>query len=96
MRSIVDGREQDDSRPSLPAPPHDRPWLTIPLETPDGYAPNDASVGDLDGDGEYEIVLQQAGRGRDNSQPGLTEPPLLEVYEYSTFLAQSCAAVVAR
>ena len=45
-----------------------RRYLSLPLHTPDGYTPNDASVGDLDGDGEYEIVVHQVGRGRDNSQ----------------------------
>ncbi|MDQ3013359.1 MAG: rhamnogalacturonan lyase, partial [Acidobacteriota bacterium] len=46
-----------------------------------GYTPNDASAGDLDGDGEYEIVLHQAGRGRDNSQAGLTDAPVLQAYK---------------
>ena len=43
-----------------------RAGATVPvhaLQTPAGYTPNDASVGDLDGDGEYEIVLHQASRG---------------------------------
>jgi rhamnogalacturonan endolyase len=57
------------------------PYLSIPLQTPDGYLPNDASVGDLDGDGEYEIVVHQVGRGRDNSQAGLTTEPILEAYK---------------
>ncbi len=57
------------------------PYLSVPLQTPPGYTPNDASVGDLDGDGEYEIVLHQAARGRDNSQAGVTEPPILEAYK---------------
>jgi rhamnogalacturonan endolyase len=55
-------------------------YLAIPLKTPDGYNPNDASVGDLDGDGQYEIVLHQASRGRDNSQRGRTGEPILEAY----------------
>jgi rhamnogalacturonan endolyase len=38
-------------------------------------------VGDLDGDGEYEIVLHQAGRGKDNSQNGETDPPVLQAYK---------------
>ncbi|HJT35409.1 MAG TPA: rhamnogalacturonan lyase [Pirellulales bacterium] len=81
VRALVDGREQPASRAAeLPAHPPERAWLSIPLETPDGYTPNDASVGDLDGDGKYEIVLHQASRGRDNSQPGVTAPPLLEAY----------------
>jgi rhamnogalacturonan endolyase len=63
------------------------PYLSIPLQTPAGYTPNDASVGDLDGDGEYEIVLHQAGRGRDNAQRGTTDPPILEAYKLDgTFL----------
>lgn len=57
------------------------PYLTIPLKTPEGYAPNDASVADLDGDGALELVLHQAGRGKDNSQSGETDPPILQAYE---------------
>jgi rhamnogalacturonan endolyase len=64
-----------------------RPYLAIPLRTPEGYSPNDASVGDLDGDGEYEIVLHQASRGRDNSQAGRTGEPILDAYKLDgTFL----------
>jgi rhamnogalacturonan endolyase len=57
-----------------------RQYLSVPLQTPAGYTPNDASVGDLDGDGEYEIVLHQAGRGADNSRPGMTTEPILQAY----------------
>lgn len=65
---------------TLPADAPARPYLSIPLKTPDGCLPNDASVGDLDGDGEYEIVLHQVGRGRDNSQAGMTTEPILQAY----------------
>ena len=58
-----------------------RQYLSIPLQTPTGYTPNDASAADLDGDGDYEIVLHQAGRGRDNSQAGMTDPPILQAYK---------------
>ncbi len=62
------------ARPSapfrLPADAPARPYLSIPLQTLPGHTPNDASVGDLDGDGEYEIILKQEMRGRDNSQAG--------------------------
>jgi len=62
-------------------------YLTIPLKTPAGYSPNDASVGDLDGDGEYEIILHQTGRGRDNSSNGITDPPIFQAYKLDgTFL----------
>lgn len=52
----------------------------MPLQTPDGYTPGDASVGDLDGDGRYEIVLTQEQSPRDNSQPGFTGNTLLQAY----------------
>jgi rhamnogalacturonan endolyase len=58
-----------------------RQFLSIPLQTRTGYTPNDESVGDLDGDGEYEIVLHKAGRGRDNSQAGMTTEPMLQAYK---------------
>ena len=58
-----------------------RQYLSVPLETPAGYTPNDASVGDLDGDGEYEIVIHQAGRGADNSRAGITTEPILQAYK---------------
>jgi rhamnogalacturonan endolyase len=66
---------------TLKANPPSGSYLTLPLQTPDGYTPNDASVGDLDGDGEYEIVLHQTGRSRDNSQAGQTDPPILQAYK---------------
>jgi rhamnogalacturonan endolyase len=79
VRAIVRGREQPSSgRFTLPAAAA-RPYLIVPLKTPPDYTPNDGSVGDLDGDGEYEIVLHQTLRGRDNSQGGVTGEPILQV-----------------
>jgi rhamnogalacturonan endolyase len=57
-----------------------RPYLSIPLQTADGHRPGDASVGDLDGDGEFEIVVKQEERPRDNSQRGRTGQTKLEAY----------------
>lgn len=87
---ILQGVEGPASKPSALSPANTLgPFLSIPLRTPAGYAPNDASVGDLDGDGQYEIVLHQAGRGRDNSQAGMTDPPILQAYRLDgTFLWQ--------
>lgn len=62
-------------------------YLTIPLRTPEHYTPNDVSVGDLDGDGAYEIILHQTGRSRDNSFDGMTDPPIFQAYKMDgTFL----------
>jgi len=58
-----------------------RPYLSIPLQTPSGYSPNDVSVGDLDGDGEYEIIVHQTGRSRDNAQAGITDEPIFQAYK---------------
>jgi rhamnogalacturonan endolyase len=82
VRALIVGAEQSPSasfvlNPGAPA----RNYLSLPLQTPAGYTPNDAAAGDLDGDGEYEIVLHQAGRGRDNSQAGLTDPPIFQGYQ---------------
>ncbi|MGN0148802.1 MAG: rhamnogalacturonan lyase, partial [Clostridia bacterium] len=67
------------------------PYLSIPLDKPaditlpDGqtfsYTANDASVGDLDGDGEYEIILRWDANGKDNSHKGYTGNVLLDAYK---------------
>ncbi|MEV4280687.1 rhamnogalacturonan lyase [Actinoplanes xinjiangensis] len=54
--------------------------------TPDGvaytYSANDASVGDLDGDGSYEIVLKwDPSNAKDNSQSGYTGPVYIDAYK---------------
>ncbi|EJL71392.1 rhamnogalacturonan lyase [Chryseobacterium populi] len=58
-----------------------KPYFSIPLKTPVGYTPNDASVADLDGDGEYEIILHQTGQSKDNSQKGFTDEPIIQAYK---------------
>jgi rhamnogalacturonan endolyase len=82
VRTIVDGAEQAAGRAySVPPLAAATRYHSVPLKTPAGYSPGDASVGDLDGDGQYEIVVHQAGRGRDNSRPGTTSEPILEAYK---------------
>jgi rhamnogalacturonan endolyase len=82
VRPVIAQKEQTPSgRFTLAANSPVRQYLSIPLQTPEGYSPNDGSVGDLDGDGEYELVIHQVGRGRDNSQAGITTDPILEAYK---------------
>ncbi len=82
VRDVIDGMEIAASNPfTLATTANAQSYLSIPLKYIEGYKPNDASVGDLDGDGEYEIILHQAGRARDNSQDGYTDPPILQAYK---------------
>ena len=66
-------------------------YLSIPLQQPPGgtnpdgtaftYNANDASVGDLDGDGRFEIVLKwDPTTSKDNAFPGYSGPALLDAY----------------
>ena len=46
------------------------------------YAPNDCSVGDVDGDGEYEIIVKwEPSNSKDNSQDGITDNVFLDCYK---------------
>jgi rhamnogalacturonan endolyase len=88
VRPVLDGEENAASALfKLPAGAPPRPYLAIPLQTLPGHTPNDVSVGDLDGDGKYEIILKQEMRPRDNSQAGMTGETKLEAYRLDgTFL----------
>jgi autotransporter-associated beta strand protein len=92
VRAIFYGIEQPPSAAfTLPANAPVQPYLRVPLQlpapgvTPLGqtytYHPNDLSVGDLDGDGEYEIVVKwEPSNAQDNSNPGLTGEVYLDAY----------------
>ncbi len=78
VRPILNGQELASSK-SVRAWANN--YLEIPIESLPGYRPGDASIADLDGDGEYEIVLHQTSRGQDNSFPGITGTPVLDAYK---------------
>jgi rhamnogalacturonan endolyase len=69
-----------DSEISTPVSVWEDTYLTVPTQTPAGYSINDASVADLDGDGELEVVVKMEGATRDNSQSGVTDPVYLHAY----------------
>ncbi len=62
-----------------------QPWAEeyqkIDLQTPKGYHINDGSIGDLDGDGQLELLIKMENRSHDNSHKGYTDPVLLHAYE---------------
>lgn len=80
VATIIKGKEKKE-QPSYTLKANAPAYISIPLKTPEGYHPNDASVADLDGDGSYEIVLHQVGRGHDNSHAGFTTPPIFQAYK---------------
>jgi len=78
LRPVLGGKELEASSPV-------RAWetnyLEIPIQPIERYRPGDAAIADLDGDGEYEVVLHQISGGRDNSFAGITGTPVLDAYE---------------
>jgi rhamnogalacturonan endolyase len=82
VKVILNGKELAASQSfTIKANAPALPYLNIPLKTPQGYTPNDASVGDLDGDGQYEIVLHQTGRSIDTPSTGISGIPIFQAYK---------------
>nr|WP_165842190.1 rhamnogalacturonan lyase [Paenibacillus xerothermodurans] len=95
VRAVLDGKEQPSA---MAVGVWTGPYLDVPLQKPadginaDGstfaYNANDASVGDLDGDGQYELVLKwDPSNAKDNSQKGVTGEVFVDAYKLDgTFL----------
>ncbi|GIP42927.1 hypothetical protein J45TS6_13860 [Paenibacillus sp. J45TS6] len=66
-------------------------YLSIPMQKPEGgttasgsytYSVNDASVGDLDGDGKYEVIVKwYPSNAIDSSQRAMTGPTIFDAYK---------------
>jgi rhamnogalacturonan endolyase len=93
VRPVIGGVEQAASAAyTLPVNAPTQQYLSVPLQIPAGgttpdnvtytYNANDCSVGDLDGDGEYEIVLKwDSSNSKDNAQSGYTGNVFLDAYK---------------
>jgi rhamnogalacturonan endolyase len=91
LKSVTDGVENPENLASYTLQSTDNgggnPYIQIPMKQIEGdagytYSPNDASFADLDGDGEMEIVIHRVGpNAKDNSQSGVTEPPVFQAYK---------------
>jgi len=73
---------------STPMKPWNSAYLTINLNRPatgsngGTYTPNDCSVGDVDGDGEYEIIVKwDPSNSKDNGQDGKTDNVFIDCYK---------------
>ena len=98
VAAVVDGKEQAKSSLSLVLDKtvsnsgKSFPYRTLKLEVPaeqtmpNGekctYTPNDMSAADLDGDGEYELILKwDPSNAHDNSQTGYTGTVFIDAYK---------------
>ncbi|TDD01632.1 CBM35 domain-containing protein, partial [Nonomuraea diastatica] len=80
VRAVVDGVEQAPSEPSLRFAGGS--YLDVPISRPgSNYTAGDASVGDADGDGQYEIFLKwDPSDQKDNAQSGVTSNVYIDAY----------------
>ncbi|MGS2648268.1 rhamnogalacturonan lyase family protein [Streptosporangium sp. G12] len=80
IRAVVNGVEQAASEPSLRFAGGN--YLDVPISRPgSNYTAGDASVGDVDGDGQYEIFLKwDPSDQKDNSQSGVTSNVYIDAY----------------
>lgn len=88
VRAVVNGKEttQSDS-----VSVWSNNYIDIPLDKPSNttlngtsvtYSANDASVADVDGDGQYEIILKwDPSNAQDNSKSGYTSNVYVDCYE---------------
>lgn len=84
---VTEGKDTSDT-----VTPYSKNYFDIPINTPKGgktpdgvaytYTAGDASCGDLDGDGEYEIVLKwDPTNAKDNSHSGYTGNVIIDAYK---------------
>ena len=86
VRVKVDGEVVETT---TPVTPWANVWMKLPLDRPAAgaansgtYSPNDCSVGDVDGDGEYEIFVKwDPSTSKDNSQGGVTDNVYIDCYK---------------
>ena len=81
VKTVLKGKESDAKGSfTIPAASADKDYLAITIKPVEGYIPNDLSVGDLDGDGKYDLIVHMTGKGADNSFKGLTDLPIFQAY----------------
>ena len=86
VRVKVDGEVVETT---TPVTPWTNVWMKLPLDRPAAgaasggtYSPNDCSVGDVDGDGEYEIFVKwDPSTSQDNSKGGITDNVYIDCYK---------------
>ncbi|MEH7117337.1 Ig-like domain-containing protein [Neobacillus vireti] len=88
VETLVNGKstEKNDVKAT------DKDYLSIPMQKPEGgttptgesytYSVNDSGVGDLDGDGQYEVIVKwYPSNAIDSSFSGYTGPTIFDAYK---------------
>jgi rhamnogalacturonan endolyase len=94
VRPVIGGVEQAASASfTLPANVAVQQYKSVPLQVPPGgtfmgssytYSANDSTVADLDGDGEYEIIVKwDPSNSRDTASTGYSGPCIIDAYTLS-------------
>lgn len=84
---VVDGTTLEEIERTEPVAPWGTIYMNLPLDRPAAtatatYSPGDCSVGDLDGDGQYEIVVKwDPSNAKDNASSGVTDKVYLDAYK---------------
>lgn len=89
LKTVIGGSEKVASKESSVWQNND---MAIPLQKPEGgitksgeaytYSANDTSVGDVDGDGTYELIVKwDPSNAKDNSQAGYTGNVYVDAYK---------------
>lgn len=78
VRAVSGGKELEAQKAELTLSAN---YVEIALKNASGYTAGDASCGDLDGDGIYEIILKEEKSPQDNSHDGVTGEPKLAAYK---------------
>ncbi len=95
VKTVYNGKETDKLSGTYVLPANaPEGYINIPLDVPEGgeiegerrpsyqYTANDASIGDVDGDGEYEIILKwEPSNAKDNSHRGKTANVIFDCYK---------------
>ncbi|WP_267461913.1 rhamnogalacturonan lyase family protein [Streptomyces solaniscabiei] len=80
VKAVIDSVEQSASEASLPFTGGN--YLDVPMQKPGvGYMPAEASPGDVDGDGQYELIVKwDPDNAKDNSHEGVTSNVYIDAY----------------
>jgi len=81
VKTVLNGVEEEAPGSfTIASESPDKQYLSIPVKQREGYIPNDVSTGDLNGDGQYDLIVHMTKNGKDNSFKGLTDPPIFQAY----------------